>query len=82
MQYNLFYIQEFKNGDPPIRSNLSFETRNAAVSRYHSELAQVGISETLSKVTAMVFKDDLNVVIKGSEVLQEVQTQAAIESET
>lgn len=66
--YNLFYCQQFVDeSQATIRENLTYENLGEATSRFHTELAQVGISTTLKRVNVMIFDDDCNVIKTGTE---------------
>lgn len=67
--YNVFYIQNFRDPEQAsIRHNLAFETRDAAMARYYTELAQVGTDPTvLASVTAMVFTDNGEIIAVATE---------------
>lgn len=67
--YNVFYVQNFRDpAQQSIRHNLAYETRDAAMARYYTELAQVGNDpETLTSVSAMVFTDDCQIIAFATE---------------
>lgn len=66
--YNVFYSQRTSEG--VARQTVSFEKKEEAFSRFHTELAQVGVSTTLIAVSAMVFTDECNVLKSGYEVVE------------
>jgi hypothetical protein len=67
--YNLWYIQNFKDGRDSIRANLAFQTKDAAMSRYYTELAQVGVEAAgLASVVAMVYNDNAQIIASQREV--------------
>ena len=66
--YNLFYCQQFVDeSQATIRANLAYENLGEATSRFHTELAQVGISAALKRVNAMIYDDDCNIIKTGTE---------------
>lgn len=73
--YNVFYIQNFRDPEQPsIRHNLAYETRDAAMARYYTELAQVGNDPTvLESVSAMVFTDECQIIAYTKEVSSYVE---------
>ena len=64
--YNTFYYQQMQDGTEA-RAMVTFESRDEAASRFHMELAQVGISATLKKVSAMVFDDSGHILMQATE---------------
>lgn len=68
IMYNLFYCQQFVDEtQAPLRVNLAYENLGEAISRFHSELAQVGINSNLSRVNAMIYDDSCNIIKTGME---------------
>ena len=64
--YNLFYYQLLSDGTE-IRQHLAYESKEQAKSRFHTELAQVGVSPKLKKVSAMVFADNGRILAQQTE---------------
>ena len=64
MKYNVWYIQNYQDEtQESVRASITFDTRDQAMARYYSELAQVGtVPETLASVAAMVFDDNGSIV--------------------
>ena len=63
--YNVFYSQRTNEGVS--RATVTFEKREEAFSRFHSELAQVGVAPALLSVSAMVYTDECSVLKSGYE---------------
>lgn len=68
--YNVIIIQELKDGSIA-RSMANYETRELAASRFHQELAQVGIADTLKSVRCMIVDDNLVTIAIGDERITE-----------
>lgn len=68
--YNVIIIQTLTDGNV-IRSMANYETRELAGSRFHQELAQVGIADTLKSVACLIVDDDLNTIAIGDEHITE-----------
>lgn len=70
--YNVFYAQRLLD-HTTIRATVSFETKDEALSRYYTELAQIGISTNLYWISAMVFTDE------GDILKQTIERKSSVE---
>lgn len=78
--FTVFYAQTLKDGTRA-RNSETFETMEAAKSRFLLELAQVTIAPNLKSVKAMIFDDDCKVhAYDNTELPEEVMpaTEGAI----
>lgn len=67
--YSVWYIQNFRDpNQASIRRYLEYPTRDSAMARYYTELAQVGVDPTVLKsVVAMVYNDEGQILAYSKE---------------